>query len=236
MTKTPKSPSPKLAREERLFQAEGEYADSIVRTALGDNRGAVAAIKRAIEAMPTYAPAILSMGTVEYQRRRIAQGRELFRSLLSLPKKTKNICQIIDEAGMFLTRMKAYKDGMELYREAVKRYPDVAALFQGLGYCASAAGLHEEAVPANQRALELEPENQELVNDLGWTLFQAGRLTQAKETLERAVAMDPTDELARENLRFCLQEIARGKIGKTGNSQAARRGPGTLGRKGPGHR
>jgi len=32
-TKTPKSLPPKLAREERLFQAEGEYADSIVRTA-----------------------------------------------------------------------------------------------------------------------------------------------------------------------------------------------------------
>ena len=106
--------------------------------------------------MPTYPPAILSLGTAEYQRGRIAQGRKLFRSLLSLPRKTKDICQIVDEAGMFLTRMKAYKDGMELYRDAVKRYPDVAALFQGLGYCASAAGLHEEAVPANQRAEKME--------------------------------------------------------------------------------
>ena len=83
-------------------------------------------------------------------------------------------------------------------------------------------------MPANQRALELEPENQKLVNDLGWTLCQAGRLMQAKETLERAVSMDPSDELARENLRFCMRKIARRKIGKAGNSQAARRGPRTV--------
>ena len=171
------------------------------------------AVKRALEAMPTYAPAILSMGSVLYQVGKSTEGRELFQSLLSLPKNTTDICQIIDEAGMFLTRIRAYEDGMAVYRRAVTRYPDVAALWQGLGYCASNAGLHEEAVSANQRALELEPENQKLVNDLGWTLLQAGCLPQAKETLERAVSMDPSDELAKENLRFCGRRIARRKIG-----------------------
>jgi len=200
----------------------------MVRDAMRDGAGSIAALKRALEAMPTYAPAILSMGSVEYQLGKIAEGRALFQSLLSLPKNTTDIRQIIDEAGTFLTRIGAYEDGMAMYRAAVKRYPDVAALWQGLGYCASQAGLHEEAIPANQRALELEPENQKLVNDLGWTLFQAGRLAQARETLERAVSMDPGDALARENLRFCMRKIARRKIGKAGNSQAARRGPRTL--------
>ena len=223
--KTPEPSKPKAPRGEHQFYAEGEYADSIVRDAMGDRAGSIAALKRALEAMPTYAPAIMSMGSVEYQLGRIAEGRELFQSLLSLPKNTTDICEIIDEAGTFLTRIKAYEDGMALYRMAVKRYPDVAALRQGLGYCASNAGLHEEAVPANQRALELKPEDQKLVNDLGWTLFQAGRLVQARETLERAVAMDPSDELAAENLRLCMREIARRKIGKAGKSQAGRRGP-----------
>lgn len=226
--KAPESSKPKATRGERQFCAEAAYADSIFRDALGDRLGSIAALKRALEAMPTYAPAILSMGSVEYQAGGIAEGRELFRSLLSLPKNTTDICQIIDEAGTFLTRIGAYEDGIALYRTAVKRYPDVAALWQGFGYCASNAGLHEEAIPANQRALELEPENQKLVNDLGWTLFQAGRLAQARETLERAVSMDPSDALARENLRFCMRKIARRRIGKAGNSQAARRGPRTV--------
>jgi Flp pilus assembly protein TadD len=71
--------------------------------------------------------------------------------------------------------------------------------------------LHEEAVSANRRAIQLEPENQKenqkVVNDLGWTLLQAARLPQAREALERAVSMDPSDELAKENLR-CRQRIA----------------------------
>ena len=227
--KTPEASTPKATRGERQFYAEGAYADSIFRDALGDSVGSIAALKRSLEAMPAYAPAILSLGSVEYQLGRIAEGRELFQSLLSLPKNTTDIRVIIDKAGTFLTRIGAYEDGMALYRTAVKRYPDVAALWQGLGYCASQAGLHKEAVPANQRALELEPENQKLVNDLGWTLFRAGRLMQARETLERAVSMDPSDELAAENLRLCMREMARSKIGKAGKSQAARRGPRTVG-------
>jgi tetratricopeptide (TPR) repeat protein len=207
--KTVRSSTLKAIPEERQFSAEAEYADSIFRDALGDREGSILALQRALEAMPTYAPAILSIGSVLYQLGRTAEGRELFQSLLSLPKNTTDICQIIDEAGTFLTRFGAYEDGMALYRTAVKRYPEVAALFQGLGYCASNAGWHEEAVSANQQALELEPENQKLVNDLGWTLLQAGRLPQARATLERAVSMDPSDELAKENLRFCKRQEQR---------------------------
>jgi tetratricopeptide (TPR) repeat protein len=152
----------KAVRGERQFYAEAEYADSIFREARGDKEGSIVALKRALEAMPTYAPAILSMGSVLYQVGRITEGRGLFQSLLSLPKNTTDICQIIDEAGTFLTRIEAYEDGMAVYRTAVMRYPDVPALLQGLGYCASNAGLHEEAVSANQRALELEPGNQKV--------------------------------------------------------------------------
>jgi Tfp pilus assembly protein PilF len=221
--KTAESSQLKGTPEERQFYAEAEYADSIFRDARGDRVGSTIALKRALAAMPTYAPAILSMGSVLYQTGRIAEGRELFQSLLSLPKGTTDIRQIIDEAGTFLTRFGAYEDGMALYRTAVKRYPDDPALFQGLGYCASNAGLHEEAVSANRRALELEPENQKLVNDLGWTLLQAGRLPQATEALERAVSMDPSDELAKENLRFCRRQVACGKIGEDRNLNATRR-------------
>lgn len=211
--KTTESSKRKGVPGERQFRAEAEYADSIFRDALGDREGSIVALEHALEAMPTYAPAILSMGSVFYHDGRIAEGRKLFQSLLSLPKNTTDICQIIDEAGTFLTRLGAYEDGLALYRTAVKRYPDVPALFQGLGYSASTAGLHQEAVSANQRALELDPENQKLVNDLGWTLLQAGRLPQARETLERAVSMDPSDELANENLRFCRRQVGHPKNG-----------------------
>jgi tetratricopeptide (TPR) repeat protein len=97
------------------FYVEAEYADSILRTALGDSEGAVSRLKRALELKPTYAPAILSMGSVEYQRGRRAQGRRLFRSLLSLPEDTPGLCEIIDEAGSFLIQIGAYKHGLALF-------------------------------------------------------------------------------------------------------------------------
>jgi len=207
---------------ERQFYAEAEYADSIFRDARGDRDGSIMALRRALQAMPTYAPAILSRGSVLYQLGRIVEGRQLFQSLLSLPKNTMNICPIIDEAGMFLTQSGAYQEGLALYQAAVKRHPDAAGLWQGLGYCAGHAGRYEEAVSAHQRALELEPENQKLVNDLGWALLQAGRILQAKDALERAVAMDASDELAKENLRFCKRQAARTKTGEAGDAQTRR--------------
>src|ERR1022692_3946908 len=60
-----------------------------------------------------------------------------------------------------------------------------------------------------ERALRLEPDNRKLVNDLGWCLFEAGRLEEAVKMLEQAVSKDPSDELARENLRFCKATAAK---------------------------
>jgi len=184
------------------FWVEAEYADSIFRTTLGDREGALARLKRALELKPTYAPAILSLGSVEYQQGRRAEGRRLFRSLLSLPEDTTDLCEIIDEAGSFLIQIGAYKDGLAFFQEAVKRFPAVAALHQGLGCCAGHEGHHDEAVVASERAVQLEPDNQKFVNDLGWSLLEAGRLEEAEKVLAQAVSMDPSDALARENLRI----------------------------------
>jgi Tfp pilus assembly protein PilF len=207
--KKPGSRQAKASNKEWDFYAEAAYADSIFRTALGDCEAAEAALQRALELKPTYAPALLSMGSVEYRRGRSAEGQRLFRSLLSLPKNTPDLHEIIDEAGTFLIQIGAYKDGLALYRAAVARFPAVGVLQQGLGCCASHEGFHNEAVAASERALRLEPSNQKFVNDLGWTLFEAGRIGEAERILERAVSMDPCDELARENLRICRTKISR---------------------------
>ncbi len=203
--KKPRSSPAKASSKQCQFQAEGDYAESMVRSALGDLEGSVSFLRRALEWKPTYAPALMSMGSVEYQRGRRAAGRKLFRSLLSLPKNTPDLCEIIDDAGSFLIQIRAYQDGLELYRAAVERFPAVAALQQGLGCCAGHEGLYDEAVAASEQALQLEPANQMFVNDLGWTLLLAGRLGEAGRMLERAVSMDPSDELARENLRICKE-------------------------------
>lgn len=187
----------------RQFQSEAAYADSLFKSVLGDSEGSIASLERALELMPTYAPAILSMGSLEYQSGRAEKGKKLFLSLAELPNDTEDLPEIIDKAGSFLIHIKAYTDGLELYRKAISRFPDVAALYQGLGCCAGHKGLHSEAIEASRYALVLEPKNQRLVNDLGWSLLEAGRLAEAKKTLSMAVEMDPSDELSQENLKYC---------------------------------
>lgn len=190
----------------QLFQTESQYSESIFRSALGDMEGSIAAAERALEIKPDYPPAVLTMGSIEYQRGREEEGARLFRSLVSLRDESGDLCEVIDKAGDFLIRQQRYGEALELYEAAIRRFPDRAALYQGLACCAGHDGLFDKAIAAAQKALDLEPNRQDLTNDLGWSLFQAGRIEEAEEVLLRAVAQDPADDLARENLRLCQAE------------------------------
>lgn len=190
---------------ERLDLAQWAYAESIARQMFGDMAGCIEALRRSHDILPTYAPAILAVASVEYQLHRPEEGWRLMRALLDLPDDAEDLVEIIDEAGGFLIKAGRHDHGLELYRRAAARFPRVAALHQGIGCCAGHAGNHEEAIAAGRKALELDPDNQKLVNDLGWSLHLAGRCGEARRVLERAVEMDPADTLAGENLRRCTR-------------------------------
>ncbi len=194
-----------------LFAAEAAYADSIVRSAMGDVEACVAWLEQALEILPTYAPAIVTLGSIDYQLGDPATGRRRLLSLLDLPDDAQDLAEILNTAGDFLISLQRYGDGLELYQRAAARFPDVPALHQGVGCCAGHEGQHELAIAASERALELAPDNQEHVNDLGWCLFEAGRLDEALSYLQQAVCMDPGDALATENLRIC-REACEGEL------------------------
>lgn len=192
-----------------LFEAEGAYADGMFRSAIGDTEGCIRALEQAVEIKPDYAPAVLALGSVEYQCERKDEGRKLLFSLLSMLDEASDGVQVIDAADDFLIQCGEYADGLELFRAAAARLPEVGVFHQGVGCCAAHLGRLEEAVAASRRALEIEPENQKFVNDLGWCLAESGALQEARAMLERAVAMDSSDNLARENLRHCNETIAK---------------------------
>jgi tetratricopeptide (TPR) repeat protein len=110
----------------QLFGAEAQYAESIFRNALGDIEAAIAAAQRVLEIKPDYAPAILTMGSIEYQRGREAKGRRLFHSLLSLPDEFGDLWQVIDKAGNFLIQRKKYREALEIYN-----WRSIKELFRG---------------------------------------------------------------------------------------------------------
>lgn len=111
-----------------LFAVEAAYADSMFRSAIGDTEGCIQALERAVEIKPDYAPAVLALGSVKYQRERKAEGRKRLLSLLLMPDDTPDRIEIIDEAGDFLIQSGEYVDALKLRPElgllAAGRYPD----------------------------------------------------------------------------------------------------------------
>ena len=201
-----------MTNKDKRFSLQGLYAESILQSSLGKIESSIVALEQALKIDPEYAPAILSMGSVEYKRGNTERGKKLLLSLVSLPASAadggeSDLAVIIDEAGDFLIQTSNYADGLELFKAAAVRFPNQAVFHQGIGCCAGHEGLLDEAISASRVALELEPENQNYINDLGWSLFKASRLAEAKRILSRAVDMDPSDELARENLRLCTKAI-----------------------------
>jgi tetratricopeptide (TPR) repeat protein len=150
---------------------------------------------------PDYAPALLTVASIEYQLGRVQEAMKLCLRLLELPPTTEDLVVIIDKAGDFLLDQKDWPNAQALYAAACQRLPQVPLLHSGLGYCLGKLGQRKEAVAAHRRAVELEPRSHLWLNDLGFSLMEAGEYTEALPILEQAAALAPPDyELAKNNL------------------------------------
>lgn len=150
---------------------------------------------------PEYAPAMLTVGSLEYQYGRVEEAIPLFLKLTTFPADTEDLQEIIDEAGDFLLEHDDHVNAGQLYAAAVRAYPRVALYHVGLGYCAAEGERMEESVTHHRRAVELEPNSYLHLNDLGYSLLKAGQYDGAEEVLQRAVQLAPADyDLAKGNL------------------------------------
>ena len=207
--------------EERRMAADWEYHSAIAGSMFND---VLARLGRAEVGVPSwpdgvlalaidplFAPAVLTVGSVEYQLGRRDEAMELFLTLTTLPADEPDLSIIIDKAGEFLLDAEDYKRARALYASAEKAFPDVAVYPAGLSYCLGRLQLHEEAIAKARRAVELDAVSHILLNDLGWTLYQAGYLEEAEATLAKSVNLAPLKyELARKNLEE-VRDVLAGK-------------------------
>lgn len=161
---------------------------------------------------PEYAPAMLTVGSLEYQYGRVEEAMALFLKLTTLPADTEDLEEIIDKAGDFLIDQGDHVRAGQLYAAAVRAYPHVAMYHVGLGYCAAEDGRMDESVVHHRQAVELEPGSYLHLNDLGYSLLESGQYDEAEEVLQRAIQLAPPDyELARGNLEH-LRELRRDSL------------------------
>ncbi len=159
---------------------------------------------------PLYAPALLTVGSIEYQLGRKKEGIEMFMRLTTLPADEPDLHIIIDKAGDSMLDEDDFASALKLYQAASNRFPDVALHHIGICFCHGKLGNYTEAVAHARRADELEPDNAEHLNDLGWSLFEANQLDEAEQTLRRAIALSPeTYAFPRNNLEIVLEKKAK---------------------------
>jgi Flp pilus assembly protein TadD len=169
---------------------------------------------------PLYAPAILTVGSIEYQLGRAEETIELFMTLATLPKDEEDLTIIIDKAGDFLIDQDDYRNALTLYSAAEKAYPHEAVYPMGSGYCLERLGRYEESVRKHRCADALEPDNYEILNDLGYALLEAGEFDEAEEVFQRSLALAPPGyEFPRNNLSVLKEKRKEAEVetGSDGN-------------------
>jgi tetratricopeptide (TPR) repeat protein len=72
---------------------------------------------------PLFAPALLTVGSLEYQYGFVKEAMELFLTLTKLPENEEDLAEIIDKAGNFLLDHEDFKNALELYLSAERAYP-----------------------------------------------------------------------------------------------------------------
>jgi tetratricopeptide (TPR) repeat protein len=205
----------KQRRKAALFSYDASVASDLfgqaILRATGDSEwldreepGGEAIVALAID--PACAPAMLTVGSVEYQLGRPDEALALFLGLPALPGDTEDLTEIIDKAGDFLLDQGDYVRAGKLYGQAARQHPGVALYHDALGYCAGKLGKLQAAVDHSRRAVELSPKDHGYLSNLGWALVEAESYDEAEGVLERAVALSPEDyDWARNNLQLCRQ-------------------------------
>ena len=179
------------------------FNDSIARAGgngLGKSFWPAGFVALAID--PMFAPAILTVGSIEYQLGRIEEAMKLFKQLTTLSKNEEDLTVIIDKAGDFLLDQDDYENALALYLTAENSNPHEAKYLVGSGYCLGKLGRDDESLVKHRRADALDPDNYKHLNDLGYTLLELGEFDEAESILERSISLAPDDyEFSRNNLK-----------------------------------
>lgn len=180
----------------------------IGREGLGTSYWPSGVVSLAID--PLYAPAILTVGSIEYQIGRINEAMKLFLTLTQLPADEEDLSTIIDKAGDFLIDNDDFENALNLYTAAEKAFPNHTLYMSGSGYCLGKLGRYIDSVEKYKSAIVLEPNNYEYLNDLGYSLLEAEKFDEAEQYLKKSISLAPKDyKFPRNNLKELRKRKAK---------------------------
>lgn len=111
--------------------------------------------------------------------------------------------------GKWLVSMGRPREGIAVYRVALKIYPWNAAGHNDLGLTLLQYGDTTGAIDQLRRGVELRPDAARFHHHLGFALFKNGDLDDAIQEFQEAIHLDPQHEEYRRDLEIAI--VVRGK-------------------------
>jgi tetratricopeptide (TPR) repeat protein len=165
---------------------------------------------------PGFAPALLTVGSYEYQCKRRSEGLNLLFQLVRLPPDTHDLIPIIDKAGQFLVNENDIHNASKLFDEALHAMPDSPVLMSAMAWALCKAGKQAEALQWYDKILSITPNDSPALSDYGWTLVELNRFDEAKVILEKAVQFASPDYVQPANNLNRLRHLQQAHLGKKG--------------------
>ena len=114
-----------------------------------------------------------------------------------------------NQHGIALTAAGALEEGLEVFAESARRWPDSYAAFSNVACTEAALGRFEPALEAYRRAISLSPGMAQLRLNHAICLLKAGRMTQGWTEYEWRLQLPGHTELPIESLLPSLSETTR---------------------------
>src|SRR5437867_999353 len=178
---------------------------------------AIAHYRRAIAALPDYAPAYNNLGTALGEQKRMDEAVDSYRQALKLQPEFAtahfNLANLLLEQGDTAAAI----DHLE---RAIRQEPASPDVHSNLGIALASTGRIDEAVREFRQAIGLDPQSAKAYRNLGNTLASQGHWAEAISALRRVVELDPADAAARYDLASALLESgnARDAITESGTT------------------
>jgi len=157
---------------------------------------------------PYFSPAILAVGSLEYNYKRKKEAMDLFKLLINIEPDCNSYFDLINRAGNFLINSNDYENAQIFYNLAVKKYPNIAMFHNGLSYCMGRSGRFDEAIKHAKKAISISPNNCDYVNDLGYWLMEDKNFKEAEKIFKEAIEKFPySSKRVKNNLNILYSKL-----------------------------
>jgi tetratricopeptide (TPR) repeat protein len=174
--------------------------------AMGDQAGAQAAHRRALEQAVGDAQAHYNLAVSNHEAGRLDEAMAGYQKALSLNRAFPEA--LVNLANIFKVRGRI-DEALAHYAEALRIDPEFADALSNFGTALRETGRVGEALPLLERAARLKPGSEAIHNNLGIAYFERNRFAEAVESYRRALAIRPTFAEALNNLGNSLSALGR---------------------------